>query len=102
MQKREYTQLKKEMKGFDISCIADRGLVRVGGEKGKRVISEAYQVVGLPPLISYNSDLVFANLKNKVPLKWIATEAPVAYNIHPAPPEYRGAGVYIPSLVSGE
>ena len=90
------------MKRINIPYNADEGLLRVGGEKGKRVISEAYQVVGLPPLMSYNTDLVFANLKNKAPLKWIVMEVPVAYNIHPAPPEKPGAGTYIPSLLAGE
>ena len=73
--------------------IVEDGLLALGGENGKRIISEAYQCVGLPLLVSYNSDLVFANLKNKVPMKWIVSTAPVAFNIHPAPPEKRGAGV---------
>ena len=78
------------------------GLMTVGGEKGKQIISEAYNCVGLPPHVSFKSDLAFLDLKGKVPLSWIVRDAPLALNIHPAPPEKRGAGVYVPSLLAGE
>ena len=42
------------------------------------------------------------DLKNKVPLGWIQRAAPIAFNIHPAPPDKRGAGVYVPSLIANE
>ena len=100
--KRDCSFLKERINKKERSDIVDNGLIAVGGEIGKKVISEAYQCVGLPPLVSYNCDLVFGDLKNKVPMKWIVTDSPVAYNIHPAPPEKPGAGVYVPSLFAGE
>ncbi len=99
---RSHTWLKENVNQTDRCDIIDDGLIRFGGERGKRIISEAYQCLGVPPLISYGSDLVLADLKNKVPLKWILTKCPVAFNIHPAPPEKPGAGSYISSLLGGE
>lgn len=78
------------------------GLLQVGGERGKRIISDAYRCVGLPPLVTYKSSLTFLDLKRKVPMGWIVRDAPAAFNIHPAPPEKPGAGVYLPSLLAGE
>ena len=78
------------------------GLLPLAGEDGKAIISEAYSYLGVPLLVSYKSDLLLMNLKNKFPLGWIPKATPVAFNIHPAPPDKRGAGVYVPSLVNGE
>ena len=78
------------------------GLLPVAGEEGKSIISEAYRYLGVPPLVSYKSDLLLMNLKNKVPLGWISKATPVAFNVHPAPPDKRGAGLYVPSIVAKE
>ena len=78
------------------------GLLSLAGEEGKAIISEAYRYLGVPPLVSYNSDLLLMDLNNKVPLGWVQNAAPIAFNVHPAPPDKRGAGVYIPSLVANE
>lgn len=92
----------RERVGREESCNVSDGLLTVGGESGKRVISEAYRCVGLPPYVSFKCDLAFLNLKNKVPMEWIVRDAPAAFNIHPAPPERPGAGVYAPSILAGE
>ncbi len=101
LSRRDCMELRKITNEDEKSCISP-GLITLGGEKGKRIISETYKCVGLPPLVSFNSDLVLLDLKNKVPLSWIVCDAPAAFNIHPAPPEKPGAGVYVPSLLANE
>lgn len=100
--RRNCSQLRSKVSQVESSGVLD-GLLTVGGESGKRIISETFKCVGLPAAhIAFKCDLAFLDLKNKVPLGWLAREFPVAYNIHPAPPEKPGAGVYVPSLLAGE
>ena len=96
---RDFKNLREQ---FDEYLPVPDGLLPVAGEEGKAIISEVYNYLGVPPLISFKNDLLLMNLKNKVPLGWIPNATPVAFNIHPAPPNKRGAGVYVPSLVNGE
>jgi hypothetical protein len=95
---RDFSKLRQQ---FDEPLSVD-GLLPVAGEEGKAIISEAYSYLGVPPLVSYKSDLLLMNLKNKFPLGWIPKATPVAFNIHPAPPDKRGAGVYVPSIANEE
>ena len=99
---KDFTRLKDTLDEQERMEITTDGLLPLGGEKGKALISEAFQYLGVPTLISCKSDLAFLNLKNKVPLEWIVHKAPAVFNIHPAPPEKPGAGVYIPSLIAEE
>lgn len=96
---RDFTKLRQKLQ---LDEPLTDGLLTLGGEEGKAIISEAYRYLGVPPLISYINDLLLMNLKDKVPLAWIQEATPVAFNIHPAPPEKRGAGVYVPSIVAEE
>ena len=99
--KRNCSQLRNMMSRVEHLDIMD-GLLTVGGEKGKRIISEAFQCVGLPPHVTFKGDLAFLDIKDKVPMSWLVREAPAAFNIHPGPPERRGAGLYVPSLLAGD
>ena len=94
----DFTKLRRQL---DEPLPID-GLLTVTGEEGKAIISEAYSFLGVPPLVSYKNDLLLMNLKNKFPLGWIPKATPVAFNIHPAPPDKRGAGVYVPSIANRE
>ena len=95
---RDFSKLRQELNEPELQD----GLLTLAGEEGKAIISEAYEYLGVPPLVSYKNDLLLMNLKNKVPLGWISKAAPFAFNVHPAPPEKRGAGVYVPSIVANE
>ena len=95
---RDFSKLRQQLD----EPLSVNGLLPVAGEEGKAIISEAYSYLGVPPLVSYKNDLLLMNLKNKFPLGWIPKASPVAFNIHPAPPDKRGAGVYVPSLVNKE
>ena len=78
------------------------GLMVIGGEDGKKIVSEAFSYLGVPPLVSYRNDLAFINRKKRVPLGWIVEQCPAAVNIHPGPPDKPGAGCYLPSLALQE
>ena len=95
---RDFSKLRQQL---DDPLSID-GLLPMAGEEGKAIISEAYNYLGVPPLVSYKNDLLLMNLKNKVPLRWIPKATPIAFNIHPAPPDKRGAGCYVPSIVNQE
>lgn len=99
---KDFTKLRDTLDEQERMEITTDGLLPVGGEEGKTLISEAFQYLGVPTLISCKNDLAFLNFKNKVPLEWIVHKAPAVFNIHPAPPEKPGAGVYIPSLMAEE
>ena len=99
---KDFTRLKDTLDEQERMELTTDGLLPLGGEEGKTLISEAFQYLGIPTLISCKNDLAFLNFKNKVPLEWIVHKAPAVFNIHPAPPEKPGAGVYIPSLIAEE
>ena len=95
-------ELNHKLDDKDKTCLS-KHLLTLGGEEGKLIVSEAFQYLGVPPIISYRSDLPFIDRKNCVPLGWIVKEQEAIFNIHPAPPEKRGgAGVFVPSIVNGE
>lgn len=98
--RRDCSHLRSSVSRIESSDVLD-GLLIVGGESGKSIISEAYKTVGLPPHVTFKSDLAYLDLKDKVPMAWVVNDAPVTFNIHPAPPELPGGGCYVPSLLAG-
>ena len=94
----DFSELRKKVDEVDHVD----GLMILGQPKGRKLIDEAYRYLGVPPtLVSYMSDLCLIDIPGKVPLGWMIKAVKCAYNIHPAPPEFCGAGLYVPTIALG-